>query len=76
MTLHKKGESLWEELGDRAGLARTWWNQGYLYGKQGDKKTQVQLWQKSIETSQTMGIPTENDEKALKKLLEEIKESQ
>ncbi|MGD2086193.1 MAG: tetratricopeptide repeat protein [Candidatus Aminicenantes bacterium] len=76
MNLHKKEESLCEELGDRAGLARTWWNQGYLYGKEGDKKTQVQLWKKSLDTNNSMGIPTKNDEKALKELLEEIKDSQ
>ncbi len=70
MSLYKKEEHICEELGDRAGLARSWWNQGLLHKKQGDPHTQAQLWQKAIATNKDIGIPTEEDEKALKVLLE------
>jgi hypothetical protein len=60
-------------LGDRAGLAISWWNQGLIHKKQGDPHTQAQLWQKAIETNKAIGICTEEDEKALKVLLEKEK---
>jgi tetratricopeptide (TPR) repeat protein len=73
MAMHKKEEAICEELGDRAGLARTWWNQGLIFAKQNDPDTQAQLWRKSIDTNKTMGIPTDDDEKELKELLEKEK---
>jgi hypothetical protein len=33
LKFHKKEENICEELGDRAGLARTWRNQGVIYNK-------------------------------------------
>jgi tetratricopeptide (TPR) repeat protein len=68
MALHKKEEKIKEELGDRAGLARTWWNQGLIYEEKKDYKKQAQLWQKSIQMKKSIGIPTEEDEKALAEL--------
>ncbi|NIN22921.1 MAG: hypothetical protein GTO56_32985 [Candidatus Aminicenantes bacterium] len=68
MALHKKQETICEELGDRAGLARTWWNQGLIYEEKKEYKKQAQLWQKSIQINKTMGIPTEEQEKALAEL--------
>jgi len=52
-------------LGDRAGLAICYWNQGLIYAKQNDTKTQLSLWEKSIQINKSMGIPTEEDEKKL-----------
>jgi tetratricopeptide (TPR) repeat protein len=75
MTLYKKQESLCEELGDRAGLARTLWNQGLIHEERGEPQIQAQLWQKSININQNMGIPTEKYEKALKDLLGKMKGS-
>ena len=68
MALFKKIEQIFTELGDRAGLARTWWNQGIIYGKKGDKKRQIELWRKAIATNKAIGIPTEEDERALAEL--------
>ncbi|MCI0471810.1 MAG: hypothetical protein L0Y73_09140, partial [Candidatus Aminicenantes bacterium] len=68
LSLHKKEESICEELGDRAGLAICWWNQGIIYGQQGDRAKQIELWQKSIAANKAMGIPTEKDEEEVKKL--------
>jgi hypothetical protein len=48
MELHKKEETICEELGNRAGLARTWWNQGLIYNQKRNYKKQIQLWEKSI----------------------------
>ena len=73
MVLHKKEETIKKELGDRAGLAITWWNQGNIYNKKGDYKKQAHLWQKSIQINKTMGIPTEEDEKKLAELKKKIK---
>jgi tetratricopeptide (TPR) repeat protein len=70
MALHKKEETICEKLGDRAGLARTWWNQGLIYNQKKDYKKQAQLWQKSIQMNQSIGIPTAEDEKALAELEE------
>jgi tetratricopeptide (TPR) repeat protein len=70
MNLHKKEERICEELGDRAGLAIFWWNQGSLYGETSDLKKKIELWQKSIEMNESIGIQTEEDEKALKELME------
>ena len=75
MTLHKKDEKIKEELGDRAGLAICWWNQGVLQGKQNNPHAQALLWQKAIDTNKTMGIPTEDEEKELKSLLEKISDT-
>jgi len=72
MALQKKQEAICEELGDRAGLAACWWNQGLIYEKQGNPHTQAQLWQKSIDTNKSMGIPTADKEKYLKELLDKI----
>lgn len=73
MELHKKQEKICEELGDRAGLAGCWWNQGSLYGEMNDLKKNIELWQKSIEMNKSIGIPTEKDEKTLKELMEQDK---
>ncbi len=73
MALQKKEETICEELGDRPGLARTWWNQGLIYEEKKDYKKQAQLWQKSIQINKTMGIPTEEDEKALAELEKKMK---
>jgi tetratricopeptide (TPR) repeat protein len=73
MTLHKKQEKIHEELGDRAGLARTWWNQGIIHGDQGDIDKKITLWQKSIAVNKELGIPTEEDEKELEKILKKYK---
>ena len=75
MILHKKEEALCEDLGDRAGLAICWWNQGLIHKQQNDPHTQAQLWQKSIDSKKSMGIPTKENEKALKELLKKIKKT-
>lgn len=69
--MHKKEELICEELGDRAGLARTWWNQGIILGLKNDLKKKVELWRKSIEINNSIGIPTEDDQKALEELINE-----
>ena len=69
MRLHKKDEKIKEELGDRAGLAITWWNQGIIHGDQGDIDKKITLWQKSIAMNKELGIPTAEDEKDLEKIL-------
>jgi tetratricopeptide (TPR) repeat protein len=58
----------WEQLGDRAGLAICWWNQGLIYEQINDPKSQARLWRKSIETNKDIGIPTEWHEKHYKEL--------
>jgi tetratricopeptide (TPR) repeat protein len=68
MELHKKQETICEELGDRAGLAICLWNQGVIYNKKRNYKKQIQLWKKSIQINKEIGIPTEEDEKALVEL--------
>ena len=73
ITLHKKEEKICEELGDRAGLARTWWNQGNIHGDQGDIDKKITLWQKSVAANKELGIPTEEDEKELEKILKKYK---
>jgi tetratricopeptide (TPR) repeat protein len=65
---HKKEEKIKEELGDRAGLAVCWWNQGLVYNQKKNYKKQCQLWQKSIQIKKEIGIPTEKNEKALAEL--------
>jgi tetratricopeptide (TPR) repeat protein len=72
MASHQQQEEISEELGDRAGLARTWWNQGELQGKQGDPHAQALLWQKAIDTWKSMGMPTEKYEKDLKELRDKL----
>ena len=69
LELHRKEQAIYEALGDRAGLARTWWNQGILHGVQGRIEVQIQLWKRSIETNRSIGIPTVGYEKALQELL-------
>jgi hypothetical protein len=71
LALHKKEEQIKEELGDRAGLAITWWNQGIIYGQNNDLNNKVKLWRKSIEMNKSIGIPTEDDRKALEELIRE-----
>ena len=66
MALLQKQQTLCENLGDQAGLAISWWNQGTIFGKQGQKDKHIELWKRSIEINQTIGIPTEEDENALK----------
>jgi tetratricopeptide (TPR) repeat protein len=68
MELHKKEEKICEELGDRAGLAVCWWNQGLIYNKRKNYKKQIQLWEKSIQINKEIGIPTIEDEKKLAEL--------
>ena len=72
MELFKKEETLCQENKDREGLARTWWNQGNILNEQGDFEAQYNLWQKSIETDKSIGIPTEEQEKDLIKLMKQI----
>ncbi len=69
MVLLKKQEQICAELGDRGELAICWWNQGIIYGQKGDKKKQIELWQKSIAMNKSIGIPTEKYEKALEELI-------
>jgi tetratricopeptide (TPR) repeat protein len=68
MELHKKNEKIKEELGDRSGLARTWWNQGVIHQQNKNYKKQIQLWEKSIQINKEIGIPTEKYEKELAEL--------
>ncbi len=70
MALLQKQQSLCEALGNQAGLAISLWNQGSIYTEQGQKQQQIKLWKRSIEINKAIGIPTEDDENALKKLLE------
>jgi len=62
MELHKKDEKLKIELGDRVGLAISWWNQGCVHEKKGAHHQQAELWDKAIQLNKSMGIPTEEDE--------------
>ncbi|MGD2087254.1 MAG: hypothetical protein PVH61_13805 [Candidatus Aminicenantes bacterium] len=64
----KKQETICEELGDRAGLAICWWNQGLIHNQNKNYTKQIQLWEKSIQMKKKIGIPTEKNEKALAKL--------
>jgi hypothetical protein len=70
MTLHQKEEKIKEELGDCAGLAICWWNQGLIHKQKNDPHAQARLWQKAIDTKKAIGIPTTDDEKELKELID------
>ena len=71
MVNYKKQEKISEELGDRAGLAICWWNQGLIHEQNKNYKKQIQLWEKSIQFNKEIGIPTTDDEKKLAKLKKE-----
>jgi hypothetical protein len=58
-------------LGDRAGLAISWWNQAIIYGEKKDRNKKIELWRKSIEMNKSIGIPIYDDERALKDLIRE-----
>jgi tetratricopeptide (TPR) repeat protein len=70
MTLHQKEEAICEELGDRAGLAITWWNQGLIHKQKNNPNAQARLWKKAIDNWHYMGIPSEKYEKSFKELME------
>ncbi|MCP5106387.1 MAG: hypothetical protein GY950_23580 [bacterium] len=69
MTLHKKEEEICNELGHLWHLAICLWNKGVIHNKKNDYKKQIQLWQQSIQIHKDIGIPTEEDEKRLEKLM-------
>ncbi len=74
LKLAREEESICKEFGNRPGLARSWWTLGSIYQQKGEPDTQAQLWRKSIELKNSMGIPTGEDKKKLEKLMEDSKE--
>ena len=55
MALHKKQEAACEELGDRAGLQRSWGNQAGIAYIQGELEEAMVLYQKQESTCKKLG---------------------
>lgn len=64
----EKCADIYKQVDDRSGLAICLWNQGIIFSKKGNKKKQIELWQKSIDLNKSIGIPTDKYEQELSKL--------
>ncbi len=71
LSKQKKCEEIHKKFKNHEGLADSWWNIGSIYGEMGEKEEQISSWNQSIKLKQKIGIPTEENIKAL----EEIKQT-
>ncbi len=64
--LLEKQQAICEALADRTGLAICLRNLGNLWGKSGEPKKKAEFWRRAIAINREIGIPTQDDELALK----------
>lgn len=62
-------EKIYKKLNNRSGLASSWWRKGIIYGQTKDYQTLIKCWQYSIHLYKSIGIPTQNHEAELRKIM-------
>ncbi len=69
----RKEEEIHQKLNNRSGLASSWWRKGIIYGQAKDYQTLIKCWQYCIQLYKSIGIPTQNHEAELQKVLVKLK---
>ena len=65
MALHKQEQAIFEELGNRDGLAISFWNQGGLLWEQDDRAASLLLYRRAVAIRRELSIPCEDWEARL-----------